>query len=75
MTPLLVQAIGHTTGKIYVEGTKADCLKKLQQKYPSCGSYSTSNGRDGMTLPEPMKFIRVGGEEPCQRFYNALWTV
>lgn len=73
--PLMFQVIGQTTGKLYSEGTKADCMKELQQKYPSRGSYSTSNGREGMTLPEPMKFVRVGGVEPCQRLYNALWQL
>ncbi|MEC1177298.1 hypothetical protein P9B03_02280 [Metasolibacillus meyeri] len=65
-------AVGQQSQIIYAQGTKADCLRELQQKYPTCSAYSKSDGRDRMTLPEPMKFVHVGGVESCQHLYNVL---
>lgn len=54
----MVYVIGQSSGQIYAQGTKAECMRKLQQKYPTCNAYSRSDGREGTTLPEPMKFLK-----------------
>lgn len=40
-------AVGQSTGKIYATGTKTDCLRKLQEKYPY--PEDTRGNRQGVT--------------------------
>ncbi|WP_107942636.1 hypothetical protein [Metasolibacillus fluoroglycofenilyticus] len=71
--------IGQSSGKVYAQGTKADCMRELQKKYPSCSAYSRLDGRERTTLPEPMKLVFYHnilqvqeGEPLCQHLYSAL---
>ncbi|KYG92037.1 hypothetical protein A0U40_03605 [[Bacillus] sp. KCTC 13219] len=50
-------AVGKFSGQVYTQGTKADCMRELQKKYPSCSAYSKSDGRERTTLPEPMRIV------------------
>jgi hypothetical protein len=42
-------AVGQSTGEIYATGTKIDCLRTLQEKYPYHAN--TQGNRDGVTKP------------------------
>jgi hypothetical protein len=48
----MVKIIGKRSGKVYVEGNKADCFRELQKKYP----YKKSKKK---VYPEPLLVVRV----------------
>ena len=49
-------AVGQSTKTVYASGSKADCLRKLQRKYPST---NWKNGKVGMVLPETIELVRI----------------
>lgn len=57
-------AVGESTKTIYASGSKADCLRNLQEKYPSRkhirGNYKDYGKSVDVVLPEPMILIQKG---------------
>lgn len=55
-------AVGQSTKTIYASGSKADCLRKLQAKYPSTkskrGNYKDYGKSVDTVLPEALIIIR-----------------
>jgi len=56
-------AVGQFTKTIYASGSKADCLRKLQAKYPSTkskrGNYKDYGKSVDMVLPETLELVRI----------------
>lgn len=56
-------AVGKSTKTIYASGSKADCLRKLQARYPSTKSKRGNNKDSGksvdMVLPETIELVRI----------------
>lgn len=56
-------AVGQSTKTIYAKGSKADCLRKLQAKYPSTkskrGKYKDYCKSVDMVLPETIELVRI----------------
>lgn len=57
----MIQIIGQETGKVYAEGHRSDCFRKLSKKYPSY-SESEKNIHKGKMVqhlyPEALIIIR-----------------
>lgn len=54
--------IGIDTGKVYAEGTKQECFRKLQLSNPSLYESNTRPKRGGaveQVYPEPLKLVRA----------------
>lgn len=58
------EAVGLNTGKVYMKGSKEDCFRNLNEKYPSSlGFYEGSNREKKLNLreslyPEPLMVRR-----------------
>lgn len=56
------KAVGQSTKTVYAEGTKADCLRKLQEEFPSFenrkGNLKECGKAVGSLLPETMTIIQ-----------------
>ena len=50
----MVQLVGIRSKKVYAEGSKADCFKKLSEDYPTVENYTESK-----MLPEPIMVVSV----------------
>lgn len=65
----MYQAIGNLTGKVYAQGTKADCMRELQKQFPEyTKSVGTSEFRRQSRMvdrlyPEEIVIKRVGEQD------------
>jgi len=63
----MYQAIGMETNKVYARGTKADCLRKLNKKYPFIVSEKSDEngwGRGNIAtgkpiFSEPIRIVKI----------------
>lgn len=57
----MYKLIGIETGKVYAEGTKQECFRKLQSSNPTKleSPKRPTHGRENLQIyPEPLKIIR-----------------
>ena len=50
----MVQLVGIRSRKVYAEGRKSDCFRKLSEDYPTVENYTESK-----MLPEPIMVVSV----------------
>lgn len=58
----MYKAYGLVSGKVYVTGSRADCMRKLLEKYPSTklrGNKYKAHAQADKLLPETIKMEKI----------------